>query len=705
MVKTRDDLFFSTGGGVSSQLSLPLFIGRDREFQKIEFWIKNSESNWQNINNQLILVNGPGGIGKTAFALEVSRRFKTHFTDGILPLMKVADHTPLSFALNLAKILKIEVEEPKDEVGAQHLITSLLKERCYYLILDDLLDFKNLKYMIPTQTRSFIVVTTRNRDMGNLLRLMMDGAKVREIGLSFFSKKETLALFQVMLGKNYKAEEEQIFLDIAENLGFLPIALRKAIATMVISPHYSSPALLEKLESKDRLNLLRKADKIEDSSSQTIESIFDLSSPLLTGPVIEVLQYMAVCSPGPIPIDFLEHFSTDHEIGERLEYLYSISWCERREQKKGEKRYRFYELHPLVRELVKLKYGNQYRDLFIDLVHSIFLEMKIHYDMKSLYFPQLNEAFLLLVECKDSRLKEWLYGLYDICVYSNHLDFYMQLSEHVHALFPEDSWVLRAVYGNQALILAEKGELKEAFEFLKKQETICEELGDQAGLARSYGNQALILGALERMEDALALHKKQEHISEALGDLAGLAQSFGNQALILGTWGRLQEALALYKKQEHINEELEDLVRLAENYGNQALILGGLGRIEDSLILYKKQEFICEQLGDLAGLAQSYGNQALILRALDRLQDALALYKKEGDLYEQLGDSCGFAQSLWNQGLIFKEKNEPETQIKLWEKSILLNKKAKVPTKDFEEKLCQAIHSKRKNHKGIKKQV
>ena len=43
------------------------------------------------------------------------------------------------------------------------------------------------------------------------------------------------------------------------------------------------------------------------------------------------------------------------------------------------------------------------------------------------------------------------------------------------------------------MILQAWGRLEEAMALLKKQEAICLELGDQAGLQWSYGNQALIL--------------------------------------------------------------------------------------------------------------------------------------------------------------------------------------------------------------------
>ncbi len=97
---------------------------------------------------------------------------------------------------------------------------------------------------------------------------------------------------------------------------------------------------------------------------------------------------------------------------------------------------------------------------------------------------------------------------------------------------------MQASYGGQALILKDWGKLEEAMALHKREEAICEELGDRAGLQRSYANEALILKAWGRLEEAMALHKRQEAICEELGNRAGLSATYGNQAVDPGTLGQ-----------------------------------------------------------------------------------------------------------------------------------------------------------------------
>jgi hypothetical protein len=51
---------------------------------------------------------------------------------------------------------------------------------------------------------------------------------------------------------------------------------------------------------------------------------------------------------------------------------------------------------------------------------------------------------------------------------------------------------LQISYGNQAVILKDWGRLEEAFELLKKQETLCLELHNRRGLAYCYCNWGLL---------------------------------------------------------------------------------------------------------------------------------------------------------------------------------------------------------------------
>ncbi len=655
------------------------FVGRQRELALMETHMTPGS---------IQAITGAGGVGKTTLALEAAQRFKTKFKDGVIGPIRVDDYSPSAFAVTLANLLRERIQEPRDEQEAQKMVTALLQHRCCLLILDNASQWDDLRYMLPQETCATILVTTRDRDMVQRMRMNCRGFQVAEIPLEIFSESEALALFNEILGPRYLAAEEKEYLLIAAALGFLPLALRQAVTLMVYTPHYQAAELREKLERDGRLLVLQKGHEAGDSDSRAIDTVYDLASPLLTEDLKRVLEYLAICSPGPVPLDFLEQLMAgkERDIREKLEQLYTYSWCERRVLA-GEKE-SYYQLHQLVRELVFPRVAAKPREDFIGLVHTLFTDKAVHFSLKDRYYPQLEEAFEQAVAQKDPRLKKWVYApLGKYCSYRGYGHFFVRLTQKVEELFADDKWTFGTAYAHRGLILKNWGQLDEALSLYKKQEQICKALGDRAGLSRSYCAQGLIYWKKGLLEKALSLYKKEEHICEELGDRAGLSRSYNNQGLIYKDKGQLEKALSLHKKEEHICEELGDRAGLSRSSCNQGNIYADKGQLEKALSLYKKLEQICEELGDRAGLTLSYGNQGNVYYAKGQLDEAMSLYKKEEHICEELGDRAGLARSWWNQGLLHKKQGDPHTQAQLWQKAIATNKDIGIPTEEDEKAL------------------
>jgi len=684
------------------------FVGRVEELEQIRenFEKESDPGNIQVITGGWFNSKGAGGVGKTTLAIEAAKRLSNlpRFKDGVLAPIRVDKYTPMSFAMHLAGEFQLKVMEPPGPEAAQRLITTVLTERNALLILDNAVDWKSLRYMLPDKTRSAVLITTHSREILDRIRNQFPGFRLCEIPLQQFTEKEALGLFRLILGGKYRVAQEDIYLEIAKNLGFLPIALRQAISLMLFGPRYTAPGLRDKLVSEERLALPRQGQAAGESDVLTIASLFDLSSPLLTGVLLETLECLAVCSPGLVSLDFLQQLTKDEDIEERLERLCVFSWCECRKTND----LHAYELHPLVRELIRARFKNRLQESFIQLVHDIFTDDTIHFSIKEKFYLQLEEALLAASANRDKRLIDWLYDLYDLCTSRGFTDFYTRLTQWVETLFPEDQNVLRTAYAHRALIYRRQGKLEEAMLLHKKEEKLCGVLNHHAGLARSYGSQAMIFKAWGKLPEAMALHKKEEKICEELNHRIGLAVSYGSQAMILYDWGKLpeamdlnkkaagifeelghraglapcyanqamihkaekkvQEAMNLYKKAAEIFEEMGHRVQLARSYGNKAMILYDWGKLPEAVELQQKEEKMYEELGDRAGLARSYGNQGLVLKAQGKLPEAMTLHKKEEKMCEELNDRAGLARSYGSQGLIFKMQGKLDEAMTLFKK-------------------------------------
>jgi hypothetical protein len=489
------------------------FVGREKELKQIKEKLEANKGGVQMISGRLFSLDGAGGVGKTTLAIEAAKEYAHYFKDGVLTPIRVDEHTPMSFVSFLAYQFGQKVEEPPDEDTAQRLVTSILKDRHALLILDNAVKWQNLRYMLPARTRSTIIVTTRNREIFDHIRLQYRDLQADEVSLKNFNETEALALFRKMLADKYQADEESIYLGIAAQLGFLPLALRQAISLMLFGPHYTTDRLLEKLGKEDRLKLLSEGHAAEGSDDRTIETVFDLSTTLLSSELIETMEYLAACALGRVPLSFLRRLSRDDDLEGRLEKLYAYSWCERWET--GDER--AYEMHQLVRELIHERYGNRFSQRFIEVIHNVFTDESIHFSEKEPLMTQLNEAFFQAAAKRDKKLIDWLYDLYDFLTYRGYYDFYVRLTQQVKELFPEDKWTLRTVYAHRALILRAWGKLDEALALHKKEEQIKEELGDRAGLAITWWNQGIIYGQNNDLNNKVKLWRKSIEMNKSIG--------------------------------------------------------------------------------------------------------------------------------------------------------------------------------------------
>ena len=674
-----------------------VFVGREKQMEQFEIEIQKGQDNFRMTKGMVFVIKGAGGIGKTTLAIEVANRFKNLIKNKEPKFFRPNDYTPMSFVTVLSRHLGIRVNEPQDKETAKRVLTRLLKDRELFIILDDAIDWKSLIYMIPEETYSIFIVTTRNREIFDKLRIGCKGLPVHEITLEKFTGPEVIELFKKMLGNKYNNEEESIYQEIAGNLGNLPIALMQAISLMLYGPHYTALQLRDKLKNEDRLELLQKGVVVDDSGCLPIEKVFDLSSELLTPELIEVIEILAICTPGLVPFSFLNEIKKrlttffDIDLEAAFEYLATLSWIDQRMM--GEEK--AFEMHQLVREMVIKKYGPRYKEVFVDTLHEICLDETAHFTVKDKLVPQLNGALEYMKIDRDSRMKSWVVDLAQFCMNRGYGHFYIRLTEVVEELFPKDrrllgtaldiccsflqNWgrldeamifcrkeekiyekledweELAMCYGTQASILHDWGKLDEAMTILKKEEKLCDELGERAELAVCYGNQAMIFNAWGKIDEAIVLLEKQKKICEKMSDKNGLILYYKNHALILEDLGQFEEALSYYKKEERVWEELGERDGLAECYGNQFQVLRTLGRIDEAISLQKKEEKVCEEIGDLNGLARTYSNHAQILFELGRLEEAMNLLKKQEKLCEDLEDKFELAGSYETLGLILKD--------------------------------------------------
>jgi tetratricopeptide (TPR) repeat protein len=217
----------------------------------------------------------------------------------------------------------------------------------------------------------------------------------------------------------------------------------------------------------------------------------------------------------------------------------------------------------------------------------------------------------------------------------------------VLAMITSIDWDVATLANNLSLILQDLGRLDEALEFQQKAIIIFEKVlePDNPALATSYNNLSSILHDLSRLNEALEFQQKAIMIREKVlePNHPDLASSYSNLSLILQDLGRLDQALEFQQKALMIREKIlePDHPALATSYSNLSLILRDLERLDQALEFQQKAIMICEKVlePDHPDLATSYSNLSLILQDLGRLDQALEFQRKAFIIREKVLES------------------------------------------------------------------
>jgi len=504
------------------------------------------------------------------------------------------------FAVELAKTMEItQPEEPPDDIAARAMITRLLAEKRFLILLDNVTEERAILDCLPQGSPCSFLITTRNTDLTKRLRLERADLTLAEpIHLEAFTETEALALFVNVLGADFQEHQRDAYLNLANQVQRLPIALRLALNLMVFPPHWSAERVTTELAEGGAKQIDRGAE--EGTDLRTLEVVYDLADPFSPDQnARDILRQMAQCAEGPIPFSFIHRLigGDRSELEVKLERLRAWSWCTRLDQVPEDPDYL---LHALMRQVLRDRETDEaFRDRFLTTVHQAYNQLEeTHFTQLDRWIAQAEETIHILADSHDTRLEQWLYqNFYYFCAWRGFGELYLILVERALDVFTEEPRIRAVVFSHQAHILEARGRIDDALALHKKEEAIKLDLGDRAGLAGSYGNQALILKARGRLDDALALHKKEEAIALDLGDRAGLARSYGNQALILKARGRLDDALALLEKVEAICEELGDRTGIAITYWKIGNIMGFQDKPQKQDRLWRQAIAIQKEVG------------------------------------------------------------------------------------------------------------
>ncbi|WP_244888729.1 ATP-binding protein [Streptomyces purpureus] len=262
---------------------LTLFVGRDAELDEACRLLAADGR-----GSPTLLVTGPAGVGKTAFAVHVGHRLAARFPDGQLhaDLRGFGDEPADPYTVLGAFLRALGVRGgtvPAELTGRVHLYRSLLAQRQVLVVLDNAAGAEQVRDLLPSGVRCAAVVTSRTT---------MAELGCRRLPLDVLDPATGLALLREMLGPDRTDAEPDSARSIVETCGGLPLAVWVAGARLAARPHWPLAHVARALADEER-----KLDELAVGNI-AVRASLELTYQGMAAPARHALRMLALL-PGP----------------------------------------------------------------------------------------------------------------------------------------------------------------------------------------------------------------------------------------------------------------------------------------------------------------------------------------------------------------------------------------------------------------------
>ncbi|WP_436501296.1 BTAD domain-containing putative transcriptional regulator [Actinokineospora sp. HUAS TT18] len=232
-----------------------------------------------------VVVTGPPGIGKSAFALRTAHELAPRFPDGQL-------HADLSGPGGAAErvlprflaALGLPSERvPADLDGLRAAYRTLLADRKVLVLLDDATSVDQVRPLLPTSSGSAVLVTSRQQ-LGGLTA--SHGAL--RVSLDVLTAEQSLALLAAIAGASRIGANRALSKELIALCGRFPLALRNAATNLLLRGDRGLEDYIAELHG-DRIGKL----EVDGDPGTGVRAAFDSVHAALSPEVARVFQLLS----------------------------------------------------------------------------------------------------------------------------------------------------------------------------------------------------------------------------------------------------------------------------------------------------------------------------------------------------------------------------------------------------------------------------
>ncbi|HEY1296360.1 MAG TPA: tetratricopeptide repeat protein [Chloroflexota bacterium] len=603
---------------------LTSFVGREREVTEVRRLLGVY---------RLVTLLGPGGIGKTRLAIEVTRGMAGEFADGVVFVGLANTRDPDLVLGAVAEALGIQ------EMGSRALVDRVrtqLQASDVLLLLDNfehvLAAAEAIGSLLASCPRLRVLVTSRaplrlsgEREVVVHPLALPDSHRLPPEQLLRY---EAVRLF-IERGAGVRrdlapaGDQARIAADICARLDGLPLAIELAAARLrVLSPN----VLLERLERA--LPLLVGGPRDMPARQQTLTATIGWSYDLLQPAEQRLFRRLCVFV-GGFSLDAAEAVCGDADLGmtvlDGLESLLAKSLLERDDTDPGTPRFRMLET---VREYAVdqaraaeelAEWQRRHASYFLSLA-----------EVAASNFSSINAPhWLQRLEADHNNLRAALRWALD----EQNAETALRLNSAVWHF-----WYAR-------------GYLSEGSRWLGEALRLADTQGIAAARARALTGAGVLAHYQGHYARAARLCGQSLKLCRSVGDRAGVAAALHGLALVARSGGDFAMARTMYEEARSIHEALGNQWGLSYTLRYLAVVLWMEAEYASAQPVIEASLALAKDIGDRQGVATTLTVKSYVACSLGEYVAAELAANESLAQHEAYGDRRGCAQAVWALGM------------------------------------------------------
>jgi tetratricopeptide (TPR) repeat protein len=663
------------------------FTGRADELDKLDAILMHEKpAAVTHVSVGRAAVQGMGGVGKTALAIEYAHRFRRLYA-GVCWCPAETDTGLLSALANLAVTLgAATAEEPDVEKLAKAVLRRLAEQRAIWLLVYDNVPAPDAIVDLLPSAGARVLITSRFSDWSEL---------ADEVSLDVLPLEEAVAFLQGRTGRSDAAGAKTL----ADALDRLPLALDHAAAyckrTQVRFADYAEKASSLIGTAPRGVGYPRSVTATFNLAIAEAVAQCQAAEPLMV--------YLAQCAPERIAMILLEGAIED-ETG-RMDALAALTEVSLVRHDPFEDGTPAVTVHRLVQAVARAR--SETNGSAREAVERLITRLAMIYPASGFSDPQswplctklTPHVLAMRAACSNaaSDIAGWSMLLNNVGGYFHGRGAYSQAAHLLRDALALNEKVLgpdhretAASLNNLARLLDDQGDLAGARSIFERalpilERTLGSEHADTStcinGLANVLWEQGDLAGARPLYERALAICEKglgPEHPDTSIS-LNGLANVFWEQGDLAGARRLYERALAIDEKvlgPEH--------PFTATSLNNLANLLRDQGDLAEARPLYQRALAICEKMlgPEHPNTALSLNNLAKLLQDQGDLPKAKQLFERALAIREKLlgPEHSHVAISLDNLANLLRAQGDLVRAKPLFERALTIHEKVLGPT-------------------------